>query len=1000
MDDARAFDVTPPEARVRSLATSLLGGAILATVATASLGQTYVSNVATLGATSVPLNQFVILGGYYVDGDGGGGTLLPFSPTGGCPNDGGLYFKDVGHCFIRAEPTNSVREWGALCDVVSVNSVGTLTAVWNPGSGTNGAIVVPTAMLLPPPTNSATKQYIVISQIGGPTIWVKSTSTITSAAVPAVSMTRFSILGGAQANYAPGDVISFMGSISSGTFSQQAAIVVDAVSSGGTITQWHFLWGGLYQATALPTGAMVQDNSRSSCGAVVCGTGAGQAGGAVLTPAWSGWSLLNNQTILSRGTGYAVGAIVTLGATGDVAYTGHSPRLIVEGTTTSGGVSAYDWLDYGSFSGITSTGTLTDQNTIGASGLSFSPVAWTQGPFATTIDTVTTTGTLSNIFLTDKAPFPATMTVQSFYYGDDDYAAINRALTAAPASALVVPAGCGTTQPLNLSRDSSANSDNPALIGSNPQSSGLYAFAYPLANRGVHSGAPVLSRVLYGGLVNATSNGFLPTSGGGFRNLFVEGFGVPEGYGYFGLVNNTGTPTGYAGPAFGVVSGRYNIPTAGSAVEIDAASLMHIDDVHIADGGIGAGDSALQCGLDESDPGGTISGAVATIAFTNSRLDSNPAFVSGSTNPDFALRLGASCRGSVYRNLTAYDGGKADVLQYNGNVLTQIHVDSGATFAGVANGPLPTINWGPIGPTFGLAGVADYGVYVIGATSLSQTVCGIANVACVFTLPGASGSINAGQITDTQMRCGAFSTVPTGYFGVELGSGTTNTAVGGTASAGKCAISPSQLVRLDAPGDLSGAGNSLCNNSNALVAGCSGYQGGFAGAQFYTQPAVSYGTVALTRNKLYAAPFFSPASSGAITKLGLDVTTVGGAGSQCEVGLYNAFAGIPTTLIVDGGALAVTSMGTVATTGTFSVQLAPQTLYFLAVGCSGSVTLEGAVAGGGLGPSLIGAPDYTNTSTRISAAWTFAAGALPMTFAGSGTISSAAGDVPNVFAGP
>ena len=62
--------------------------------------------------------------------------------------------------------------------------------------------------------------------------------------------------------------------------------------------------------------------------------------------------------------------------------------------------------------------------------------------------------------------------------------------------------------------------------------------------------------------------------------------------------------------------------------------------------------------------------------------------------------------------------------------------------------------------------------------------------------------------------------------------------------------------------------------------------------------------------------------------------------------------------------------------------------------------LEGAVAGCGVGPSLIGVPDYTNTSTRISAAWTFAAGALPMTFAGSGTISSAAGDVPNVFAGP
>ena len=316
--------------------------------------------------------------------------------------------------------------------------------------------------------------------------------------------------------------------------------------------------------------------------------------------------------------------------------------------------------------------------------------------------------------------------MQSFYYAHDDSTLINNALGAKPASALVIPARCGTTKLLNLSQDSSANSANPALVGSNLESSGLYAFASDPASR---AAKPVLSSVLYGGLFNTDlphpHTTLILTQGGGFRNLRVEGFGIPEGYGYYGMAQGvTMIATGYVGPAWNQVPN--NIPTAGTAVEIDSAKLMRIENVHISDGGMGPGNAAFQCGLDESDPTNAIGGDVANIVFTDSRLDSNPLFFAGASNSDVALRLGNSCHDSVYRNITAYDGAKADVMLHNGNLFGQIHVGSSAVNTAAPNGGLPLITWGTIGATFGLAGVADYGVYATGNTSLSQTRCDIA----------------------------------------------------------------------------------------------------------------------------------------------------------------------------------------------------------------------------------------------------------------------------------
>jgi hypothetical protein len=245
-------------------------------------------------------------------------------------------------------------------------------------------------------------------------------------------------------------------------------------------------------------------------------------------------------------------------------------------------------------------------------------------------------------------------------------------------------------------------------------------------------------------------------------------------------------------------------------------------------------------------------------------------------------------------------------------------------------------------------------------------------------------------------RC-AFTNVPTGYTGVELGAGVVDTSVSGTASAGKCNVPPLQLIVLDDPTNTASATVSLCNNSNALVAGCTGYQGPFAAGQFYTQPAVSYVNVMVTANTLYAVPFLSPASGGPITKLGIDVTT---GPATCRVGVYGASNGQPNALIADGGTLSGTGAGTLTTSGTFSapVQLAPQTLYFLAVGCNGAPTLKGANSGGGaLSEPLTGVPNYNANATRIIASWTFTSGGLPTLF-GSGTIT--ASPIPSVYAGP
>ncbi len=75
MKESTGFDKPPERSVARSVATSLFGGAILATTATGSLAQTYLDSVATLGGTTITAVggtlPYVVLAGYSITGDGG-----------------------------------------------------------------------------------------------------------------------------------------------------------------------------------------------------------------------------------------------------------------------------------------------------------------------------------------------------------------------------------------------------------------------------------------------------------------------------------------------------------------------------------------------------------------------------------------------------------------------------------------------------------------------------------------------------------------------------------------------------------------------------------------------------------------------------------------------------------------------------------------------------------------------------------------------------------------
>ena len=921
--------------------------------------------------------------GFWSSGDspplthGKAGATCTVTDAAGSPGDNATQVQGTSVCWVLQGPIpTDVRAWGARCDVTVVQSS---NMAYDP---VNNNVIVPTNSAVPTPTSG---EFITVSQIGGPTIWTKGTD--------ATWATRTSMVSAGGSGYQRGDLVAFEGNGPHGLFSQQIAIIVDTVKTvtvgsivtTGIIDQWHFLWSGLYKTGSgnLPGSPMIVDTLHSYV------AGGAAATGAQFTPDWAGWRLQNNQSLPAAGAGanYVVGDIITFNnasgctaTTCGIVYGSHYPSLIVETVDAgTGAVTSYDWLDYGSFSQLPADPLNLSLGTPHGSGTSFAFVAdsvqWTRGPLATTINgTPTTSGGNTLVHLTDASGFAPTsgakvMGVNYLYYGHDDGAAINTALASGVmsrnSSAVELPGRCGTTIPINLPEDESWNNLNPALIGKNFESTGLYAFAWNVADRiavsGVHGIQPVLNRVLYKGY----SNSF----GGGFRNIKVEGGGVPEGFGYYGLYQNKTAPTGYNGPPPSATTPV--IPSNGNVVEVDAGKYIRIADVQVTNA-MGTGNAILACGLDETFPDPAVqipkSGHVGNIIVSDSRFDGNST-LSGPINPDFALKLGNSCHDSVFQSLTAYDGTKADILQYNGNLFSRTHVNSDA--ANSPAGAAGTIDW----TGHPLAGVADYGVYAFGNTSLSQTQCDIANVACVRMASNpVSAKNNPGQITDTQLKCGSLSSVSSSFSGAELPDGAINTSVSGTVAANSCNIAGSQLVRLD--GAIAST-VSLCNNSNATVATCAPGLGGFATGQSYTSPATTFGTFTTPTagGILYAIPFVSPLG-GPISKMSIFVTAAGTA-TKCRLGVYGVDSGAPGALLLDAGDVTLSGTGVQQKLG-LNFLLSPNALYFLALGCDKDVTLEAGGATGNLSGMLGGLAAYDKPNVNISVAWTY--GSLPPAF--------------------
>ena len=339
-------------------------------------------------------------------------------------------------------------------------------------------------------------------------------------------------------------------------------------------------------------------------------------------------------------TNYQPGDTITLWASSSdgstVVNQGHYPRLLVE-AVSGGVVTAFDWLDYGSYKTLPATPgdpmTLVQKSTWRGSGagtlgtgFTISPVSWTRGAFGTTVDHthVDLSGGTTTIYLGDNTgAFPLNtsplLNVQYFYWGHDDGDAINAALAASSAAngdAVVLPGACGTTTPINLPQDSSANFRNPALIGANLQSTGLYAFADSPSVRGMSGGHQVLNRLVYAGTLSSGTPA-PPAFGGGISNMLLEGDGIPQGFGYYGLFTSAHIPAGYIGPTIAP-----NVPSAGDLIEIDSGKYLRIANLHVSDGGIGSGNSTYHCGIDESNPEGAItSGGTGNIIVSDSRFD-------------------------------------------------------------------------------------------------------------------------------------------------------------------------------------------------------------------------------------------------------------------------------------------------------------------------------------------------------------------------------------------
>lgn len=88
--------------------------------------------------------------------------------------------------------------------------------------------------------------------------------------------------------------------------------------------------------------------------------------------------------------------------------------------------------------------------------------------------------------------------------------------------------------------------------------------------------------------------------------------------------------------------------------------------------------------------------------------------------------------------------------------------------------------------------------------------------------------------------------------------------------------------------------------------------GGYVSGRYYFPGPTSASTVVVAANTLYVAPMIV-LKKQTFTKIGAEIVT--GAGTNARLGVYNWAGGLPSTLLVDGGAISSSSIGYHENTG-------------------------------------------------------------------------------------
>jgi hypothetical protein len=87
---------------------------------------------------------------------------------------------------------------------------------------------------------------------------------------------------------------------------------------------------------------------------------------------------------------------------------------------------------------------------------------------------------------------------------------------------------------------------------------------------------------------------------------------------------------------------------------------------------------------------------------------------------------------------------------------------------------------------------------------------------------------------------------------------------------------------------------------------------GYVAGRYYFPGPSGATTVAVVANRLYATPFFS-FQRQTFTRLGIEITTA--AGTNGRLGIYKWANGVPSSLVLDAGAISIASVGYQEITG-------------------------------------------------------------------------------------